>query len=199
LLRGFAHPDQEFIYCYKANCALLDQYTSLPDCRGFQTNPVSRIGKNSIGKFCEKLNKKAQIKNRHLFRNHCWRELGLGTIANNLNVDMAEQMAFSWHSNASSHIAYIRAGHNSDFSFQKAISGAPMPKKKEIVKTKSMATKVAKMAKTKLRKVMVVIRKTKPPKAPSYMKAPPKRLISGATRVTPRQSARASKPNEKHG
>jgi hypothetical protein len=113
--------------------------------------------------FCEKLKKKAQIKNRHLFRNHCWRELGLGTIANNPYVNMAKQMDFSRHSNASSHIAYIRAGHNSDFSFQKAISGAPMPKKKEIVKTKAMATKVAKMAKMKLRKAMVVIRKAKPP------------------------------------
>jgi hypothetical protein len=68
-------------------------------------------------------------------------------IANNPNVNMAKQMAFSWHSNASSHIAYIRAGHNSDFSFQKAISGAPMPQKKEIMKAKAMATKVAKMAK----------------------------------------------------
>jgi hypothetical protein len=108
LLHGFAHPDQEFIYCYMANHALLDQYTSLPDCRGFQTNPVRRIGNNSIGKSCEKLNEKAKIKNRHLFRNHCWRELGLGMIANNPNVNMAEQMAFSRHSNASSCIAYIR-------------------------------------------------------------------------------------------
>jgi hypothetical protein len=50
LLRGFAHPDQEFIYCYKANQGLLDQYQSLPACRGFQTNPTKRIGRNSIGK-----------------------------------------------------------------------------------------------------------------------------------------------------
>mgnify|MGYP000167097994 CR=1 FL=1 len=50
LMRGFAHPDQEFIYCYKGNCELLDQYASLPDCRGFQMNPTRRIGKNSIGK-----------------------------------------------------------------------------------------------------------------------------------------------------
>jgi hypothetical protein len=125
-------PDQEFIYCYNANCVLLDQYTSLPDCRGFQTNPVRRIGKNSIGKLCMKLNQKSQIKNGHLFRNHCWHELGLGTIANNPNINMTKQMDFSRHSNTSSHIAYIRAGHNSDFSFQKAIYGAPMPKKKEI-------------------------------------------------------------------
>ncbi len=56
LLRDFAHPDQEFIYCYKANRVLLDQYSNLPDCRGFQTNPVRRIGKNSIGKVRAKLN-----------------------------------------------------------------------------------------------------------------------------------------------
>jgi spore germination cell wall hydrolase CwlJ-like protein len=102
--------------------------------------------------------------------------LGSGTIANNPNVNMAKQMAFSWHSNASSHITCIRAGHNSDFSFQKAISSALMPKKKEIVKTKAMATKVAKMAKTKLRKA-IVIHKAKPQKAPSYMKAPTKGLF----------------------
>jgi hypothetical protein len=56
LLRGFAHPDQEFIYCYKANRVLLDHYSNLPDCRGFQTNPVRRIRKNSIGKVRAKLN-----------------------------------------------------------------------------------------------------------------------------------------------
>ena len=50
LLRGYAHPDQEFVYCYKASEAILDQYSRLPDCRGFQTNPTRRIGKNSIGK-----------------------------------------------------------------------------------------------------------------------------------------------------
>jgi hypothetical protein len=50
LLRGFAHPDQKFVYCYKANEGLLRQYQSLPACRGFQTNPERRIGKNSIGK-----------------------------------------------------------------------------------------------------------------------------------------------------
>jgi len=50
LLCGFAHPDQEYIYCYKGNRELLDQYSSLPDCRGFQMNPTRRIGKNSIGK-----------------------------------------------------------------------------------------------------------------------------------------------------
>jgi hypothetical protein len=59
-------------------------------------------------------------------------------------------MAFSRHSNPSSHIAYVRAGHNSDYNFQKAVSGAPMPKKKEILARKAMATKVAKMKKTRL-------------------------------------------------
>jgi hypothetical protein len=55
LLRGFSPPDQEFIYCYKANRDLLDQYSRLPDCRGFQTNPTRRIGKNSVGKVRAKL------------------------------------------------------------------------------------------------------------------------------------------------
>ena len=50
LLRGFAHPSQEFIYCYRANRDLQDQYSSLPDCCGFQMDPMRRIGKNSIGK-----------------------------------------------------------------------------------------------------------------------------------------------------
>ena len=69
-------------------------------------------------------------------------------IANDPNVTMAERMASSRHSNANSHIGYIRAGHNSDFDFQKAVSGAPMPKKKEILRSKSMVTNVARMAKT---------------------------------------------------
>jgi hypothetical protein len=50
LLRGFSPPDQEFVYCYKANRDLLLQYSRLPDCAGFQTNPTRRIGKNSVGK-----------------------------------------------------------------------------------------------------------------------------------------------------
>ena len=54
LMRGFAHPDQDFIYCYKGNDDLLDQYRSLPDCGGFQMNPTRRIGKNSIGKVLQK-------------------------------------------------------------------------------------------------------------------------------------------------
>jgi hypothetical protein len=43
LLRGAVHPDQVFIYCYKANCKLLE-------CSGFQMNPARRIRKGSIGK-----------------------------------------------------------------------------------------------------------------------------------------------------
>ncbi len=54
LMRGFAHPDQEFVYCYKGNRELLDQYASLPDCRGFQMNPTRHVGKNSIGKVSAK-------------------------------------------------------------------------------------------------------------------------------------------------
>jgi hypothetical protein len=49
LLRGFAHPDQEFIYCYVANRKLRAQYSLLPDCKGFQMDPTRRIGKNTIG------------------------------------------------------------------------------------------------------------------------------------------------------
>jgi hypothetical protein len=241
-LRGFAHPDQVFIYCYKANRGLLDQYESLPDCQGFQTNPTRRIGKNSIGKvrlsnqlvlskysinpprplstqFCVKLNEKAKIENGHVFRNHCWREFGLGTLANS-NVSIAEQMKFSRHSNPSSHIAYVRAGHNSDFAFQKVISGAPMPNKKLILSDQAATKQLARMTKTKpkntstLRKKAPqsepkmnrkVVRKATPPVAPTYMKAPPKvrNLISPpATRaraaaVTVRKSKRAPKPKKR--
>jgi hypothetical protein len=49
---------------------------------------------------------KSRDKDGHLFRNHCWRELGLGMIANDPNMNMVEQMAFSRHNNPSSHIAY---------------------------------------------------------------------------------------------
>jgi hypothetical protein len=65
----------------------------------------------------------------------------LGMIANNPNVTMAERMAFSCHSNPSSHITYIQTGHNSDFSFQKAVSGALLRKKKEILKKEFMVKK----------------------------------------------------------
>ncbi len=50
LMRGFAHPYQEFRYCYKGDHELLEQYISLPGCHGFQRNPTHRVRKNSIGK-----------------------------------------------------------------------------------------------------------------------------------------------------
>jgi hypothetical protein len=50
-MRGFAHPDQEFMYCYNANRELLEQYIAgLPECRGFQMNPMCRVRKNYIEK-----------------------------------------------------------------------------------------------------------------------------------------------------
>jgi len=146
------------------------------------------------------------IQNGHLFRNHCWRELGLGMIANNPNVTCAERMAFSRHSNASSHIAYIRSGHNSDFAFQKAVSGAPMPTKKIILSEQALKTKLMKSTKAKGKKAPIkkkspplkpkkarkviqkVVRKaTTPLKAPTSMKSPP------STRLGVRRSSRAQK------
>jgi hypothetical protein len=44
LICGFAHPDQECIYCYKGNRKLFAQYCRLPDCHGFQMNPTHRVG-----------------------------------------------------------------------------------------------------------------------------------------------------------
>jgi hypothetical protein len=122
-------------------------------------------------------------------------------IANDPNVTMAEKIAYSCHSNPSSHIAYIRAGNNSDFAFEKAVPGAPMPKKKEILQQKSVATKVTKMAKkTSIQKVVLrprkvtpskamAIQKATPPKELACLKAPPKSYVScPATRSAVRQS-----------
>jgi hypothetical protein len=94
---------------------------------------------------------------------------------------MAERMSFSRHSNPASHIAYIRAGHNSDFAFQKAVSGAPMPHKKEILVKKFSAAKnradVKKSASASTKK-KVIHKKFKPPRHLAYMKAPPQALES---------------------
>jgi hypothetical protein len=172
-------------------------------CNIFLTYPIPSWSLQ----FCEKLNKKAEIKNGHLFRNHCWRELGLGMIANNPNVTMAERMAFSRHTNASSHIAYIRAGHNSDFAFQKAVSGAPLPNKKDILKKRTATKKGVRMAKKKLQKVASIpkkvtkkpkakaVRKATPPKNLAYMKAPPNYSVSHphATRSAQRRGVRVPK------
>jgi hypothetical protein len=69
-------------------------------------------------------------------------------IAYDPSVTMAERMSFSRHNNPSLHIAYICAGHNSNFSFQKAVSGAPtMPNKKEILEKKSIGVKIEKVVK----------------------------------------------------
>jgi hypothetical protein len=46
LMHQFMYPDEEFICCYKGNHELLDQYSSLLDCRGFQMNPTCRVRKN---------------------------------------------------------------------------------------------------------------------------------------------------------
>jgi hypothetical protein len=188
-MHGFTHPDQELMYYYKGNHKL-----------GLQMKPTLSIGKNSMGKVRTKLSlfpyllcsyltfsflflpvlqetqQKAKIKDGHLYRNHCWHELGLGMIS-------------SHRSNPSSHIANIRASNNSDFAFQKVVSGAPMPKKKEILQQKSVATKVVKIVKTRLHNVVLMpkketlskamkIHKATPPKELAYMKAPPKSSAS---------------------
>jgi hypothetical protein len=129
---------------------------------------------------------KARIKDGHLFKNHCWREWGLGMIANDPNVTMSERMAFARHSNPSSHIAYIRAGHNSDFAFQKAVSGAPMPKKKQIVAKHAAVVSIEKKKnclsvwkKVSSSSLKVICKKLLPP----FMKAPPKSLESHAQKA----------------
>jgi hypothetical protein len=116
------------------------------------------------------LNEKAGILNGHLFRNHCWREVAIGMIANDPTVSMAERMAFSRHSNPGSHIAYIRAGHNSDFAFQRAVSGAPMPKKKEIMKQKTTVKRE---------------QPKKPRKSRAGLKPPPAEAKKGVLKAAP--------------
>jgi hypothetical protein len=161
--------------------------------------------------FCQKLNEKAKIPDSLEFRNHCWRELGIGQIANDPNVTDPERMSFARHTSANSHLAYIRPGHNSDFAFQKSVSGAPMPTKKKILL--QQANMVRESKKTKripkakpgiLRKK--VARKATPPQAPAYMKAPPKtstkapptKKLSLATRSSVvRRSARDRKPKKR--
>jgi hypothetical protein len=122
-------------------------------------------------------------------------------IANDPNVTMAERMAFSRHSNPNSHIAYIRAGHNSDFAFQKAVSGAPMPKKKEILQKKAVVKKGAKTKKKPQKQASMppnktsrskakVIRKATPPTTLAYMKAPPTTVCSKKAKAVLCKSSR---------
>jgi hypothetical protein len=47
-------------------------------------------------------------------------------------------MLFAHHTSASTHLAYVRPGHNSNFAFQKSVSGAPMPTKKKILLQQAM-------------------------------------------------------------
>jgi hypothetical protein len=68
---------------------------------------------------------------------------------------MVESMAYSCHSNPSSHISYIQAGHNSDFAFQKAVSGVPMPKKKGDSLAEVRGNKVVKVVKTRIHQKVV--------------------------------------------
>jgi hypothetical protein len=81
--------------------------------------------------FCQKLNEKAKIADSLEFRNHCWRELGIGQITNDPNITDPKRSLFAHHTSASSQLADVRPGHNSDFAFQKSVSGAPMPTKKK--------------------------------------------------------------------
>jgi hypothetical protein len=55
-------------------------------------------------------------------------------------------MSFARHMNASSHLAYVRSGHNSDYAFQKSVSGAPMPTKKNILLQQAAMKRAAKKA-----------------------------------------------------
>jgi hypothetical protein len=151
--------------------------------------------------FCQKLNEKAKIADSLEFRNHCWRELGIGQIANDPNVTDPERMLFARHTSANSHLAYVRPGHNSDFAFQKSVSGAPMPTKKKILLQQAATMRESKKAKgmslkAKPKVIRKVARKATPPQAPTYMKAPPKKATRRSV-TTIRRSARVRKPKKR--
>jgi hypothetical protein len=56
-------------------------------------------------------------------------------------------MSFSHHTNAGSHLAYARSSHNSDYAFQKSVSGAPMPTKKKILLQQAATVRAARKLK----------------------------------------------------
>jgi hypothetical protein len=163
--------------------------------------------------FCQKLNEKAEIPDSLGFRNHCWRELGIGQIANDPSVTDPERMSFARHTNASSHLAYVRSGHNSDYAFQKSVSGAPMPTKKNILLQQAAMKRAVKKATgnkrmplkacpipqkavpSKPKIVRKAAQKPIPKQAPTHMKAPPssKRSTPATRRSLLRRSARLPK------
>ncbi len=161
--------------------------------------------------FCQKLNEKAEIPDSLGFRNHCWRELGIGTLANDPKITNPERMSFARHTSEKSHRHYVRPGHNSDFAFQKSVSGAPIPTKKMILFQQASTMRAAKRVKgTKVPKASTtpkkavpskskvprkVARKAIPPKVPTYMvKAPPTKKLSTLPKLSVvRRSLRAPK------
>jgi hypothetical protein len=164
--------------------------------------------------FCQKLNVKAEIPDSLGFRNHCWRELGIGLIANDASVTDPERMSFARHRNASSHLAYVRSGHNSDCAFQKSVSGAPMPTKKNILLQQAATKRAAKKAPgiplkacpipkkaipSKPKIVRKAAQKAIPTKAPTQKKAPPssKRSTPATRSSVVRRSARIPKPKQR--
>jgi hypothetical protein len=56
-------------------------------------------------------------------------------------------MSFTRHTNAGSHLAYVRSGHNLDNAFQKSVSGAPMPTKKKILLQQATTVRAARKLK----------------------------------------------------
>jgi hypothetical protein len=54
LIRGFIHPDQEFMYCCKSNPGLLDQYSRLPpDCCDLRSTQHAELGKTLLAKYVQ--------------------------------------------------------------------------------------------------------------------------------------------------
>jgi hypothetical protein len=166
-----------------------------------------------IAQFCQRLNRKAEIPDSDHFRNHCWRELGIGTLANDPKITNPERMSFARHTSEKSHRHYVRPGHNSDFAFQKSVSGAPMPTKKNILLQQASTMRAAKRVKGKVPKacpipkkavqskpkqvLRKVARKAIPSKVPTYMKAPPTKKRSTLPKLSVvRRSLRAPKPKK---
>jgi hypothetical protein len=152
-----------------------------------------------IAQFCQRLNRKAEIPDSDHFRNHCWRELGIGTLANDPKITNPERMSFARHTSEKSHRHYVRPGHNSDFAFQKSVSGAPMPTKKNILLQQASTMRAAKRVKGKVPKACPIPKKAvqSKPKVPTHMKAPPTKKRSTLPKLSVvRRSLRAPKPKK---
>ena len=113
-------PDQQRFYCYRLSSAQMQQQILKFGELRYQSNILSPVGANLIGRWCKILATKAGVENPEKCTNHSFRAYGITQNATNPAVPIQEGMALSGHQSAHLYLTYAR---NTPESEQQRLQG----------------------------------------------------------------------------